>query len=358
MMKMKLIIVFALIIFGLANSRSILIQCHGDCSKSFISYVHNQPYIIQVLSKNSYQKDYMIMPGFAGFTKSNTENFYVQSISKKGLIDTELSYLYPTIFKNILKLINEKRKMNNINNNNNPGSNGQNNMSTATNLRPPFNPKSNSQQLLIVPPKGISDSNTIPNVSEQTKGPANSIKEVANSKEIESKQVMFIDEQKDQLEIPDEPITNEEKQYAYRHFSGFFFIYTYSSSCIGCVEKILKLSKLFPNITFKFYYTNIYDNKTIDRSYFDNKYDFQITKSFYFKDECIPKTYSYLQERRKYGTLAYDEEKDKNYFNNFFKCVQSKYKDIIHGVTTYRNIEFIKVPLRKDFSEIYNYIKN
>ena len=416
--------ILILLIFDRTSNITIPLTCGDDCGKSFGTFILGQTEIVYNPYTKSYDKDYAIMPGFAGFSQGNEKIIKIKKIYKRGYLDTELSYIYPKILKGIIQEI-QKRRINQKNKNiitkpetlpittikeNESTSSHDNNkvnnyLPTEKTNTPPKDFKTQSENLkkdenkktpeISTSPsrlRGISQQSLIEPTSKNTQQsqiepsskntretslnekeekpseppiqlfspPINLIRAIPNQAPTQVNQPALIETNVVDTPLSEKPISLKEKNYAFKHFTGTFFIYTYSSPCLYCLEKIISLTKLFPNLLFNLYYSSIYDNKTILRNYFSEQRDDEIINSFYFRDECVKLTNQYLFKR--YAVKRGREQSDEKEFNAFWNCVQEKYQNVVKGIITLKNIKFVKVLLRLDIgvlsSEIQNYNYN
>ena len=92
------------------------LTCKSDCESDFYHFLERQGVIIYDNSKNTYAADYLIMPGFASFVPEGENKLNIRVISKRGRLDSEMSYIYPSLIKNILHLYQENYNEQNNNN--------------------------------------------------------------------------------------------------------------------------------------------------------------------------------------------------------------------------------------------------
>ena len=101
--------ILILLILDRTSNITIPLTCGGDCGKSFGTFILGQTEIVYNPYTKSYDKDYAIMPGFAGFSQGNEKIIKIKKIYKKGYLDTELSYIYPKILKGTIQEIQKRR---------------------------------------------------------------------------------------------------------------------------------------------------------------------------------------------------------------------------------------------------------
>lgn len=305
------------------------------------------------------------MPGFASFSEGNEKSLKIKKIWKKEKIDTEISFIYPQLIERALQLIKKKRlddpkqskevidlTNHHLKSNENiqPSSEIHNNkflVSLSTNNGIPFqtngemNKKEESAKQTTEPP---SQFKVAPEKAAVVSPKNNYLKQIPHPQ--------LAPNEKDYMNsaVLEKKISNTEKQYVYKVFSGKFIIYTFSSACIKCLEEIISITKLFKNLSFKLFYSKVYDNKGININYFEHLTDHEIKDSFYYKGNCVKKADNYLSDRKKED---FNTDTDNNSFNSFFQCVQKKYEEIITGKIKLNNIEFKSIPLRKDIGTFY-----
>lgn len=380
--------IILIILDPIVTGKTIIIECNGDCKSSFGSYINKQIEIISEPWYDTYQKDYAKMPGFGAIDTSNDGTLKVKKIYKKGVIDTELSFIFPQILKGVLTIIKEIRtrngKVEKLNTDISPLKNdkikelshqpkgflssGENKISANTmqpqredskkveNDQSPITPpsprlKGNSQKTLDAPSSNIQNDEHLKEKDKEP--PANNIKTTPTVPSNQVTQPFEITGGLFETDALNDEIELKEAKNVFKKYSGTFYVYTFSSSCLVCLEKLISLTKIFPNVLFKMYYSKLYDNKSVAIDYFEEQKQNEIRKSFYYLN-CKTETEDYLRKRSWYyhkGKSNYIE------YVNFTKCIQKVYQDVIEGKIIFTNIEFIQVDLRKDIGEIYNSIK-
>lgn len=399
---MRYILVLTFFCFILTKSVSYKITCSSTCDSDFYNLIHNQGIIIYDKARRSYVADHLIMPGLATFLPEGGKELEIELISKKGWLDSEMSYIYPSLIRNIISLY--KKKFDEQNNDNNKKIQEKqneieakdekglmtvakmksitkvedgNNIQKDNNIKISNDVDSNSPERS----KNLRGISSINNPNQSSEQKTSSEKEKESEKNQDSKSP--ISKITSSLVLSTEP-TSKISEEAYRaktlvpsenlssttstspvknsilfeppsfmfynqlnnilhQISGVYYIYTFSSSCLKCLDKIFYLTKILPNLVFKLYYTNIYDNITIEPEYFTNRQNYQLRNSFYYKD-CKKVTNAFIREQKDVNSRT---------FNPFYNCVESVYTKIVLGEKNLNRISFKNVKLRKDMSYLY-----
>lgn len=391
--------------------------CKSDCESDFYHFLERQGVIIYDNSKNTYAADYLIMPGFASFVPEGENKLNIRVISKRGRLDSEMSYIYPSLIKNILHLYQENYNEQNNNNikktqeSQNEIKNKENNekggainlaknaivtspqnkniqekvnlikrnndeithspknqqnlrdnvLTKSSNLKPEStnyssvvskvqqDPKPNLESVITSDNQSL-DSHLKP--AEEPKNPNNLISstfllspnttppKLVPSSSLNNDNILF--------ELPSSIMPYHQLQSIFQKLSGTYYIYTFASACIKCLDNIFYLTKIIPKLTFKLYYTNEYDNTPISSTYFQERTDYQLRHSFFYND-CYKKTEAFIRGRNTSNNKT---------FNVFYACVKEIYSQILSGEKTINRISYQHVDLRNDMSYLYGKITN